>query len=98
MVNDKIIRTGKNPARADKAAVGAINRPLQGVGVEYSIALSIPAGVRSSLLLCIIGPLQRDGQGGQTPEAHICAPACRSWYQLHSWHTPQQRIESHVSF
>jgi hypothetical protein len=40
MVIDKIIRTWKNSWGADQAAVGAINRPLQGAGVVCYMPLS----------------------------------------------------------
>ena len=98
MVINEIIRISWNSQRADKSAVGAMNRPLRLAGGVCPKVSSAPTGGRGILSMCIIGPLQCDGQGGQTPEAHICAPACGSWNQLHAWHTPQQRIESHVSF
>ena len=40
MVFNKYKRIAENPSGADKSAVGAINRPLRGVGAFYSLALS----------------------------------------------------------
>jgi hypothetical protein len=53
---NEIIQTWKNPERADKSAVGTINRPLQVAGVVCSMAQSAPMVVRFILFICIIVP------------------------------------------
>jgi len=57
----EIIRIAETPPRADKAAVGAINRPLQGAGVVCSMASLAPTDDRFNLLKGIIAPLRVAG-------------------------------------